>query len=207
WKSPRSAQAAGPSTPPHRWQAWRSTGRWSCRRRWRATAWSMPTALGSGPGRGCWRPCGSLSPSGWRPGPTPSKLGAATPSTTGGWLSRRTGRCAARARTSGWSGCGPGGANRAPPGGGTWPTAAGRRAAAVRWYLAHDRGPLPRLFRVLWLFWTRRDREREARPWVGQLLPAAGRLDAQARAELAWVAAVLAVDTGDDTAVLAAREP
>jgi len=84
---------------------------------------------------------------------------------------------------------------------------AGNLAAAVRWYLAHDRGPLPRLFRVLWLFWTRRDREREARPWVGQLLPAAGRLDAQARAELAWVAAVLAVDTGDDTAALAAREP
>jgi predicted ATPase len=84
---------------------------------------------------------------------------------------------------------------------------AGNLAAAVRWYLAHDPQPLPHLFRVLWLFWTRRDREREARPWVGQLLPAAGALDPQARAELAWVAAVLAVDTGDDTAALAAREP
>jgi len=83
---------------------------------------------------------------------------------------------------------------------------AGNLAAAVRWCLAHDRGPLPHLFRVLWLFWTRRDREREARPWVEQLLPAAGTLDPQARAELAWVAAVLAVDTGDDTAALAARE-
>jgi tetratricopeptide (TPR) repeat protein len=76
----------------------------------------------------------------------------------------------------------------------------------VRWYLAHDTGPLPHLFRVLWLFWTRRDREREARPWVEQLLPATGTLDGQAQAELAWVAAVLAVDIGDDTAALAARE-
>jgi len=83
---------------------------------------------------------------------------------------------------------------------------AGNLAAAVLWYLAHDPAPLPHLFRVLWLFWTRRDREREARPWVEQLLPAAGTLDAQARVELAWVAAVLAVDTGDDTAALAGRE-
>jgi predicted ATPase len=83
---------------------------------------------------------------------------------------------------------------------------AGNLAAAVRWYLARDPGPLPHLFRVLWLFWTRRDREREARPWVEQLLAAADTLDPQARAELAWVAAVLAVDTGDDTAALAARE-
>jgi tetratricopeptide (TPR) repeat protein len=83
---------------------------------------------------------------------------------------------------------------------------AGNLAAAVRWYLPHDRGPLPHLFRVLWLFWTRRDHEREARPWVEQLLPNAGALDPQARAELAWVAAVLAVDTGDDTAALAARQ-
>jgi predicted ATPase len=82
----------------------------------------------------------------------------------------------------------------------------GNLAAAVRWYLAHDTGPLPHLFRVLWLFWTRRDREREARPWVEQLLPATGTLDGQAHAELAWVAAVLAVDTGDDAAALTARE-
>jgi len=83
---------------------------------------------------------------------------------------------------------------------------AGNLAASVRWYLAHDAGPLPHLFRVLWLFWTRRDMEREARPWVEQLLPAAGALDPQLRAELAWTAAVLAVDTGDDAAALAARE-
>jgi predicted ATPase len=54
---------------------------------------------------------------------------------------------------------------------------AGNLAAAVRWYLAHDRGPLPHLIRVLWLFWTLEDLEREAWPWVQQLLPAAGTLD------------------------------
>jgi tetratricopeptide (TPR) repeat protein len=41
---------------------------------------------------------------------------------------------------------------------------------------------------------------------VDQLLPAAGTLDPQPRAELAWSAAVTAVSTGDDTAALAARE-
>jgi predicted ATPase len=85
-------------------------------------------------------------------------------------------------------------------------TEGGNLAAAVRWYLAHETGPLPHLFRVLWLFWARRDREREARPWIEQLLPAIGTLDGQAQAELAWVAAVVAVDTGDDTGALAARE-
>ena len=39
-----------------------------------------------------------------------------------------------------------------------------------------------------------------------QLLPPAGTLDPQARAELAWAAAVLAVDVGDDAAALAARQ-
>jgi hypothetical protein len=76
----------------------------------------------------------------------------------------------------------------------------------VRWYLAHDREPLPHLFRVPWLFWTQQDLEREAWPWVEQLLPAAGTLDPQARAELAWVAALLAIETGNDAAALAARQ-
>jgi tetratricopeptide (TPR) repeat protein len=75
----------------------------------------------------------------------------------------------------------------------------------VRWYLAHDRGPLPHLFRVLWLFWTQGDLEREAWSWVEQL-PASGTLDPQGRAELAWAAAVLAVDAGDDAAAVAARQ-
>jgi predicted ATPase len=83
---------------------------------------------------------------------------------------------------------------------------AGNLAAAVRWYLAHDPGPLPHLFRILWLFWTQQGLEREAWSWVEQLLPAAGTLDPQARAELAWAAAVLAVDAVDDNAALAARQ-
>jgi predicted ATPase len=83
---------------------------------------------------------------------------------------------------------------------------AGNLAAAVRWYLAHDPGPLPHLFRVLWLFWTQQDHEREAWSWAEQLLPAVDTLDPQARAELAWAAAVLAVDVGDDATALAARE-
>jgi hypothetical protein len=83
---------------------------------------------------------------------------------------------------------------------------AGNLAAAVHWLLAHDREPLPHLFRVLWLFWSLRDLEREARAWVGQLLPAIGTLDPEPRAELAFVDAVTAVDTGDDPASLAARQ-
>jgi len=83
---------------------------------------------------------------------------------------------------------------------------AGNLAAAVRWYLAHDRGLLPHLFRVLWLFWSALDLEREAWPWVEQVLPGAGALDPQARVELAWVAAVTAIDVGDDAVALAARQ-
>jgi predicted ATPase len=83
---------------------------------------------------------------------------------------------------------------------------AGNLAGAVRWYLAHDPGPLPHLFRVLWLFWSRLDLENQARSWVEQLLPAAGTLDPRPRAELVWTAAMIAVDTGDDTAALAARQ-
>ena len=83
---------------------------------------------------------------------------------------------------------------------------AGNLAAAVRWYLAHDPGPLPHLFRVLWLFWELRDNLGEVRAWVEQLLPTADTLDPQARAELLWTAAVTAVEVGDDPAALAARQ-
>ena len=83
---------------------------------------------------------------------------------------------------------------------------AGNLAAAVRWYLAHDTGPLPHLFRALWPFWFLRDLVREGRSWVEQLLPAAGSLDPQARAELLWAAAVIDVAVGDDAAALAARQ-
>jgi predicted ATPase len=82
---------------------------------------------------------------------------------------------------------------------------AGNLTAAVCWYLAYDPGPVPYLFRVLWLFWLQRDLEGQARSWVEKFRPA-GPLDLQARAELAWVAAVMAVDTGDDTAALAAGQ-
>ncbi len=82
---------------------------------------------------------------------------------------------------------------------------AGNLAAAMRWQLAHDPGPVPHLFRVLWLFWLQRDLEGQAWSWVEQFRPAET-LDLQARAELAWVAAMMAVDTGDDTAALAAGQ-
>ena len=83
---------------------------------------------------------------------------------------------------------------------------AGNLAAAVRWYLAHDTGPLPHMFGVLWLFWFLRDHLGEASSWVGQLPPTAGSFDIQARAELAWTAAATGAEVGDDEAVLAACE-
>src|SRR5262249_33874708 len=79
-------------------------------------------------------------------------------------------------------------------------------AAAVRWYLGHDRGPLPHLLRVLWPFWFLRDPLTEARTWIGELLPAADSLDPLARAELMWAAAGNAPQGGDDVAALAARQ-
>jgi len=81
---------------------------------------------------------------------------------------------------------------------------AGNLATAVRWYLDHDRAPLPHLFRVLWLFWELRDHLGEAREWIGQLTPAAASLDHQARAELLWAAVATANEVYDDTAALAA---
>ena len=83
---------------------------------------------------------------------------------------------------------------------------AGNLAAAVRWYLAHDPVPLPHLFRVLWPFWSLRDHLGEARAWIEQLVPTAGSLDPQARAELALTAAATGAEVGDDAAALAARE-
>jgi predicted ATPase len=83
---------------------------------------------------------------------------------------------------------------------------AGNLAAAVRWYLNHDRAPLPHLFWVLWLFWELRDHLGEAREWVGQLMPTAASLDHQARAELLWAAVATANEVHDDTAALAASQ-
>jgi predicted ATPase len=83
---------------------------------------------------------------------------------------------------------------------------AGNLAVAVRWYLAHDPAPLPRLFRALYPWWSLRDHQAEARPWVDQLLPLAASLDTQARAELLWTATVLGGDMGDDAAALTSRQ-
>ena len=80
-------------------------------------------------------------------------------------------------------------------------------AAAVDWYLAHDRAPLPHLFRVLWLFWGLRDHLGEARGWIDQLLPTADSMEPDAQAELLWTAAVTALEVvGDDQATLAASQ-
>jgi tetratricopeptide (TPR) repeat protein len=80
---------------------------------------------------------------------------------------------------------------------------AGNLAAAVEWYLANDRGPLPRLFRVLWMYWGLRDHLGEARAWIDQLLPTADSLDPQAEAELLWTTVVTALEVvGDDVATL-----
>jgi len=83
---------------------------------------------------------------------------------------------------------------------------AGNLAAAVRWYLDHDRAPLPHVFWVLWLFWELRDHLGEAREWVAQLMPAAASLDRQARAELLWTAVATANEVRDDAAALAASQ-
>jgi len=81
---------------------------------------------------------------------------------------------------------------------------AGNLAAAVRWYLAHDPGSLPHLFRILWPFWFLRDHMREGQSWAAQLLAAADPLDPQARAELVGTALGAALEVGDDEAALAA---
>jgi predicted ATPase len=81
-------------------------------------------------------------------------------------------------------------------------------AAAVDWYLAHDRGPLPHLFRVLWMFWGLRDHLGEARGWIDQLLPADDSLELHAQAELLWTAVTtLALEVvGDGQAAQAASQ-
>ena len=82
----------------------------------------------------------------------------------------------------------------------------GNLAAAVRWYLDNDTGPLPHLFRVLWLFWFLRDHLGEARSWVGELLPTADSFDPRAQVELAATAAATGLEVGDDQMALTARE-
>jgi predicted ATPase len=79
-------------------------------------------------------------------------------------------------------------------------------AAAVGWYLAHDRAPLPHLFRALWLFWGLHDHFGEARGLVDQLLPTADSWEPYAQAELWWTAATIAVEVvGQDQALAASQ--
>ncbi len=85
-------------------------------------------------------------------------------------------------------------------------TEAGNLTAAVRWYVTHDRAPLPHLFRILAQFWILRDHVSEPLSWVDQLLPTAGSLDATAQAELWWTALLVHMETGDDEAALSASE-
>jgi predicted ATPase len=73
-------------------------------------------------------------------------------------------------------------------------------AATVCWYLDHDQGPLPHLFRTLGLLWVQRDRIREARPWVEQTLPGAESMPPVARAELLWVDLLTATNVGENAA-------
>ena len=127
----------------------------------------------------------------WRPGPTSPRSSAATPSTTGRWPSRPTGRCGASATASGWSGWRPRRATWPPRWAGTWPT---------------TRSRCPTCSGCCGCSGRLRDHLGEARAWVDQLLPAADALDPRARAELAWTALVTADEVGDDQAVLAARE-
>jgi predicted ATPase len=80
-------------------------------------------------------------------------------------------------------------------------------AAAVGWYLAHDRRPLPHLFRVLWMFWGLRDHLGEAGSWIDQLLPTGDSLEPHAQAELLWTAVVTALEVvGEDHATLATSQ-
>ncbi len=81
---------------------------------------------------------------------------------------------------------------------------AGNLAAAVRWYLGHDTGRLPHLFRALGLYWELSDRTGEARPWVEQMLPGAESMPPQAQAELLWIDLITANDVGDDAEAQAA---
>jgi hypothetical protein len=81
---------------------------------------------------------------------------------------------------------------------------AGNLAAAVRWYLDHDKAQLPHLFRSLALFWELQDRFGELRSWIEQTLPLADSLPVKPRAELLWIALFTANEMGDNAAAQAA---
>jgi predicted ATPase len=83
---------------------------------------------------------------------------------------------------------------------------AGNLGAAVRWYLVHDPGLLPHLFRALLPLWVvQNDTLEEVCSWVAQLMPALDTFEPRARIELLWTAAVAAREVGDDQTAVAAR--
>jgi hypothetical protein len=88
----------------------------------------------------------------------------------------------------------------------------GDLSVAVRWYMDHDRGPLPGLFRVI-TPWAMRpflgmpiDILREARSLIDELMSGADSLGAHDRAEVLTAAAVVALEIGDEDAASAAAQ-
>ena len=75
---------------------------------------------------------------------------------------------------------------------------------AVRWFFDHDIAPLPRIFRMLWLYWQMHDRMPEGRAWIDELRLRSDTLDDLARAEVLFTWAVTSAEVGDDDGALAA---
>jgi predicted ATPase len=80
---------------------------------------------------------------------------------------------------------------------------AGNLAATVRWYLDHDPGGLPHLFRALALFWELGDRFGETRPWIEQALLHVDAMPVRAQAELLWIYLFTTNEMGDNAAAQA----
>ena len=74
---------------------------------------------------------------------------------------------------------------------------------AVRWFFDHDITPLPRIFRMLWLYWQMHDRMPEGRAWIDELRLRVDTLDDLARAEVLFTWAVTSVEVGDDAGAFA----
>jgi predicted ATPase len=85
-------------------------------------------------------------------------------------------------------------------------TEEGNLGVAVRWFFTHDIAPLPHIFLILWLFWQMRERMPEGRALIQELMLRADELEDRARAEVLLIAAVTAVEVGDDDAAQAALE-
>ena len=83
---------------------------------------------------------------------------------------------------------------------------AGNFGAAVHWYLDHDTGRLPHLFRALALFWELHDRFGELRPWIDSTLLHVDSMSVHEQAELLWIALFTANEMGDNAAAQEAGE-